>query len=87
MHARRRSTSLPPNDAPYQPIPQEVYSPDFANVIPSTVLETELDVEEAEGAVLSDPILPHPVDNQIRWIHFVLGCAVLLPWNGMALAC
>ena len=62
-----------------------MYSPDFAHVIPSTVLETELDVEEAEGAVLSDPILPHPVDNQIRWIHFVLGCAVLLPWNGMAL--
>ena len=63
-----------------------MYSPDFAHVMPSMVLETELDVEEAEGAVLSDPILPHPVDNQVRWIHFVLGCAVLLPSNGMALA-
>lgn len=22
------------------------------------------------------------VDNRIRWIHFVFGSAVLLPWNG-----
>lgn len=22
------------------------------------------------------------VNTRIRWIHFVLGCAVLLPWNG-----
>lgn len=21
-------------------------------------------------------------DNRVRWIHFILGCAVLLPWNG-----
>jgi equilibrative nucleoside transporter 1/2/3 len=23
------------------------------------------------------------VDNRIRWVYFMLGCAVLLPWNGM----
>lgn len=22
-------------------------------------------------------------DSRVRWIHFILGCAVLLPWNGM----
>ncbi|KAJ7688385.1 nucleoside transporter-domain-containing protein [Mycena rosella] len=26
------------------------------------------------------------VDSRIRWIHFVLGCAVLLPWNVMITA-
>jgi equilibrative nucleoside transporter 1/2/3 len=23
-----------------------------------------------------------PVDSRIRWVYFMLGCAVLLPWNG-----
>jgi hypothetical protein len=23
-----------------------------------------------------------PVDGRIQWIHFMLGAAVLLPWNG-----
>jgi len=23
-----------------------------------------------------------PVDSRIRWIHFILGCSVLLSWNG-----
>jgi equilibrative nucleoside transporter 1/2/3 len=22
------------------------------------------------------------VDSRIRWVYFMLGCAVLLPWNG-----
>ncbi|KJA30007.1 hypothetical protein HYPSUDRAFT_81619 [Hypholoma sublateritium FD-334 SS-4] len=45
--------------------------------------QIELDVD---GEVLEPP--PHPndlptilVDARIRWIHFILGCAVLLPWN------
>ena len=25
-------------------------------------------------------------DSRVRWIHFILGCAVLLPWNGMKYA-
>jgi len=36
-------------------------------------------IEEYEDGVL---VVPPPVSPRIRWIHFVLGCAVLLPWNG-----
>ncbi|THH08185.1 hypothetical protein EW146_g9079 [Bondarzewia mesenterica] len=85
MHARHRSSSISRDNALYQSIPQEPISTDAA-LIPSTVLETELDIEEADGAVLSDPVLPHLVDNQIHWILFLFGCAVLLPWNVMITA-
>lgn len=29
------------------------------------------------------PPLTCRIETQIRWIHFVLGCSVLLPWNGI----
>ncbi|KAF8062185.1 nucleoside transporter-domain-containing protein [Lyophyllum atratum] len=37
--------------------------------------------------ITADPP-PHvvEVDAQIRWIHFILGCSVLLPWNAMITA-
>ena len=34
--------------------------------------------EDEEGV----EVLNVPPDSRIRWVHFLLGCAVLLPWNG-----
>jgi hypothetical protein len=34
--------------------------------------EDEDDVHVSEG----------PSDRRMMWMHFALGCAVLLPWNG-----
>ncbi|KAF7331780.1 Nucleoside transporter [Mycena kentingensis (nom. inval.)] len=28
-----------------------------------------------------EPLPPQPITPSIKWIHFILGCAVLLPWN------
>lgn len=65
------------SDAIYHPIPQ---APVAANAIP---------VPSPDGfdddVALSEPhSIPSQglVDSRIRWIHFILGCAVLLPWNG-----
>ncbi|KAF9076571.1 nucleoside transporter-domain-containing protein [Rhodocollybia butyracea] len=43
--------------------------------------DIDLDHEEIEPVA----VLPS-VDTRIRWIHFVLGCAVLLPWNALITA-
>ena len=29
------------------------------------------------------PLIPGLVEKYIRWIHFILGCSVLLSWNGV----
>ena len=41
-------------------------------------LDGELNEETDERGVSAVP-----VDRKIWWIHYILGCAVLLPWNGM----
>ena len=48
--------------------------------MPAAVLEDNgvLTEEDEEGVEV--PNLPP--DSRIRWVHFLLGCAVLLPWNG-----
>ncbi|KIM45965.1 hypothetical protein M413DRAFT_298833 [Hebeloma cylindrosporum] len=42
--------------------------------------QIELDGDSEEATVPTDPP-PQLVDSRIRWIHFILGCSVLLPWN------
>lgn len=39
---------------------------------------------EGDSEVVSPPTDPplQLVDSRIRWIHFILGCSVLLSWNG-----
>ncbi|KAJ7067963.1 nucleoside transporter-domain-containing protein [Mycena amicta] len=65
---------MPSSDsALYHPIPREPIP------VSTTDLPEELDEDRA---VLAPPI----VDAPIRWIHFILGCAVLLPWNVMITA-
>lgn len=42
------------------------------------VLDPENDEDVVEETMLAIEVTP-----AIRWAHFVFGCAVLLPWNGM----
>lgn len=74
-----RSASI---DAHYQAVPQ----PTDSNILPGSP-----DVE-LEGDAWDDPqamaaSADSPADFQIRWIYFVFGAAVLLPWNGAAFFC
>jgi len=84
MSGRQRSTSTDHAfEAVYHPIPQ---APVAANPTrPSLEISSEYD----EGGNIDDldsPALLADDDRRIRWIHFVLGCAVLLPWNAMITA-
>lgn len=68
------------SEAIYHPIPQ---APVASNAIPTASPEVDLDDE----AILSGSSMQESVvDSRISWTHFMLGCAVLLPWNG-ACAC
>jgi hypothetical protein len=53
-------------------------------VVPQTpvqaVSNTELDGEDDDD-VHNEPAIGHPFDKRITYIHFILGSAVLLPWN------
>ncbi|KAI0068951.1 hypothetical protein BV25DRAFT_1791166 [Artomyces pyxidatus] len=83
MHARRRSLSQSSANVPYESLPNapmpEMHSPTLPE------LDTELDIESINN-VEAEIIAAAPVDSRIRWIHFMLGCAVLLPWNVMITA-
>ncbi|KAJ6567223.1 nucleoside transporter-domain-containing protein [Mycena vulgaris] len=69
-------------DALYHPIPQ---APVAANPV---LADPDIDAEESQDdATIASDLAPDVVvDSRIRWIHFVLGCAVLLPWNVMITA-
>lgn len=73
MSVHRRN-SASETDALYHPIPQDVSHA-------TADLQLENDEEAlAEGFVAHEHAVTH--DHRIGWIHFILGCAVLLPWNG-----
>jgi hypothetical protein len=46
----------------------------------SLVLDPENDEDVVEEIVMAGEVTP-----AIRWVYFIFGCAVLLPWNGMLL--
>lgn len=37
---------------------------------------------ENDEEVIEETAMVVEVTPAIRWVHFVFGCAVLLPWNG-----
>jgi len=41
------------------------------------------DPEDDEG-VAEEIAMVVEMTPAIRWVHFIFGCAVLLPWNGMS---
>ena len=61
-------TASSSNQAVYQPLPQ-------APGIPEDIIDEE-EVRELESVESAH------IDKGIWWIHFIFGCAVLLPWNG-----
>lgn len=42
-----------------------------------------LDPENDED-VIGEAVMAVEVTPGIRWVHFIFGCATLLPWNGMS---
>lgn len=82
MLGRRQSSSISSMEGPYHALPQ---TPDMAQDIniPSAIVEAELASDDIEDAIGDDTTpFDAPVDSRIQWIHFMLGAAVLLPWNG-----
>ncbi|KAI9001317.1 nucleoside transporter-domain-containing protein [Trametes punicea] len=69
-------------EAVYHPIPQ---APVASNPIPRASLDRDLDDETIPSGTRSIHGRVN-VDSRIRWIHFLLGCAVLLPWNAIITA-
>lgn len=69
MAARHSPTSY------YSALPQ---APAGDNAIESL----DVDVEDEDMGASIDSLQSTEVSGAIRWIHFVLGCVVLLPWNG-----
>ncbi|KAH9482484.1 Equilibrative nucleoside transporter 1 [Psilocybe cubensis] len=74
--------------------PPSLGSPEaLYHVVPSASYDanpSQIELDREGGAVetgVSTPPLSHPqtvlVTAPIRWIHFILGCAVLLSWNGV----
>jgi equilibrative nucleoside transporter 1/2/3 len=64
--------------------PEALYHviPNQDDIVNASQIELEAG-SEADVAAYSPPDPPiHFVDSQIRWIHFILGCSVLLSWNG-----
>jgi len=73
MFSRR---SLSP-EAVYHAIPQ---TPVAIATIPDIELHGEDYLDEEPAQPESTSAAP-PLDKRIQWVHFVLGCSVLLPWN------
>ncbi|KAI0080672.1 hypothetical protein K474DRAFT_1589283 [Panus rudis PR-1116 ss-1] len=66
------------DEAVYYRLPRE--RSDFADG-PS---DEDLEVEENEEDIVESFVAREAVtgvNSRIRWVHFILGCAVLLPWN------
>lgn len=77
MSAHHRNTHTE-RDALYQPISQVE---DQGTV--DLLLGEDDEAVVAEEFVALDHLVSS--DKRVGWIHFILGCAVLLPWNGASL--
>ncbi|EMD40447.1 hypothetical protein CERSUDRAFT_148466 [Gelatoporia subvermispora B] len=82
---RRYSSSHNSPEALYHPIPQ---APVASNaVLTRTSLDVPLSDEETELVEnITSSVEISQDETRIRVIHFILGCAVLLPWNALITA-
>ena len=60
----------------YSPIPQSENSTFAESGLPG------IDAAPDNPPTSTGPLISGLVETHIRWIHFILGCSVLLPWNG-----
>lgn len=70
------SPSLGSPEALYHAIPRPDDDPNASQIY----LDVDSELHEPVSSLSAPPATV--VDARIRWIHFILGCAVLLPWNG-----
>jgi len=68
---RSRSTST---EALYHPIPQGIESETYSLNQPEDAVDARLSTESA-------------AHTKVQWIFYILGCSVLLPWNGEYTSC
>ncbi|PSR73483.1 hypothetical protein PHLCEN_2v10775 [Hermanssonia centrifuga] len=81
MSRHLRTSSATETDALYRPLPQS----EAVSEATSSPLELEGDEElVAEEFVAQERLASH--DRRIGWIHFILGSAILLPWNALITA-
>lgn len=76
---RRPST----DDTYYHPVQHSPLAPNPVALSESLTGSLVLDPENDED-VIEETVMTVEVTPAIRWVHFVFGCAVLLPWNGMS---
>ena len=73
----------PPSGDAYHAVPQSplALSPVEPPESPteSLVLDPEDDENELEETVIAMEVTP-----AVSWVHFIFGCAALLPWNGVS---
>ena len=77
MSVHHRSTSVAETDALYQPVSQDEAA---ASREPNDLQLEDEDVEVAAEFLAHEHAAAS--DKRVGWIYFILGCAVLLPWNG-----
>ena len=65
------------DDTYYHAIPQSPLAPNPIALSESLVVDPENDED-----VIGERVMAVEVTPAIRLVHFVFGCAVLLPWNG-----
>lgn len=66
----------------YHAVPQSPLAPN--SVVPESPTGSLVLDPEDDETVLEETAIAVEVTPAIRWVHFVFGCAVLLPWNGMS---
>ena len=66
----------------YHAIPQTPLAPNPVALSESLTGSLVLDPENDEEVI--ETVMAVEVTPAIRWVHFIFGCAVLLPWNGMS---
>jgi len=67
----------------YHAVPQSPLAPNPVALSESLTGSLVLDPENDED-VTQETVLAIEVTPAIRWVYFVFGCAVLLPWNGVS---
>ena len=67
----------------YHAVPQSPLAPNPVTPPESLTGSLVLDPENEEE-VVEETALAIEVTPATRWVYFVFGCAVLLPWNGVS---
>lgn len=80
LHSLHSHTTRPSSMLPHTSIDSgAVY-----HALPPAAVDDDLDSElelTFDDSATDLFVVDHVVDSRIRWVYFMLGCAILLPWN------